>query len=417
MRIEPTFPASYSEPASFTVSPRIGEPDPHQNHVSREVANMASVASDMLQEVVKEQLDIVANPEYSQEARAAARLKITELVEIVQSASRAVSNVAEAEAAQAQMFTPKGVEEFKETYPGAADSAQDKLAGFLNYKWGEVNNDVADTASSMEKHPELERVLNRRNEEGGVAGFFKRMGVAAVSVAALGSRALAVPALARQAIQRGLDRADDAVQDALDSWHKRFGQAVDGLRQSVVSGIQTAAEATAELASRAAQWGSKQVQDVRDDANKAIETTRNFTQDRLVKPAQEIGHDFKRGAVLTVATADAVLGVASQRFSSAFKNVFYNKVVPAVEGFINDVRRHAEENTPEEFRSRVVNTNFQQAGGYTKEQQELNAQDSVGRSQVAPLEERRRTTINVRFTPEEVQEYFNEPGAARPKGP
>ena len=339
----------YGHPSvSFTTSPQAGQADPHLAHVNSEVASVASVASDLLQQVVKEELDIVSDPNADPQEVARARARILSAVSVVHSASNAVTGVAEAEAAHAGLVSTDTLDEFKESSPGARDSNSDRLADFLNVQFNTARDNMLDAASGMENDPALPGVLSRRGQPGGVAGFFKRVSAAAVALGALGARALAVPGMVRKAVVNGLERADNAVIDAFDRWHTKFGQAVDGLRDEVGARIDSAVNTTQKAVQDASGWTRDRAADVVGAANRGIDEVKHFADENIARPM-----------VQGIAAIEALDKVASQRISDGVSKFFKERVSPAIQRFSQDLDAEMEARIPEKYkRSTISRSNF-----------------------------------------------------------
>lgn len=378
--MKPTIPDNFSSVMahpmiSFEVSPKIGQPDPHMAQANSDVASVASVASDLLQQVVREELDVISDPASPAEAVQRARARILSAVSVVNSASNAVTGVAEAEAAQAGQviaITSENVDalsQFHESSPGARDSNSDRLAEFLNVQFNSARQNMLDAASGMEADPALPEVLKRRREPGGVAGFFKRVSSAAVALSALGSRALAIPGMVRQSISNGLDRADDAVQDALDRWHGNFGKAVDALRDEARARVDSVIDASREIS----QWSKDKAADMAQATIRGVEAVSGKVRDT----AQGVANAARTGVENVIDAADqnivaptvhgavalGALGkVSSQRITSAISGFLNDRALPALSRFVNDVGAEMENMTPQGYkRSTISRTSFNYA--------------------------------------------------------
>lgn len=331
---------------SFSLPPKVDKPDQHITQTNNDVAYVADVAADMLKEIVLQELDLIGNPDTPADIKARATQRVVAMVSVVKSASQAVTHMAEAETAHAQVLSAT-TEDFRESAPGAQDSAQDRLSQFLNLKFDKVTGHLLEATGKMGQDPALADVLARRKEPGGVAGFFRRVSSAAVALGALGSRALALPGLVRKAISNGLDRADDAVQNALDSWHAKSGRGVDALRQKAVGLVNTTIEKAHSVA---------------DATDRVLDATARFADDKIVQPTFNAAGAVSHAAEVAGTTFMAVNKVVARRLTKGISRFMRETVAPALAGFVDDVRQEvADANAPRQRTMFNVNS-FQDQG-------------------------------------------------------
>lgn len=324
---------------SFSLPPKVDKPDQHITQTNNDVAYVADVAADMLKEIVLQELDLIGDPNTPADIKARATRRVVAMVSVVKSASQAVTHMAEAETAHAQVLSAPA-EDFRESAPGAQDSAQDRLSQFLNLKFDKVTGHLLEATGKMGQDPALADVLARRKEPGGVAGFFRRVSSAAVALGALGSRALALPGLVRKAISNGLDRADDAVQNALDTWHAKFGRNVDALRQKAVGLVYSVAAAT----------------------DRVLDATDRFIDDKIRQPTLKAAGTVSHAAEVAGTTFMAVNKVAARRLTTGISRFMRETVAPALAGFVDDVRQEvADANAPRQRTMFNVNSFQNQA--------------------------------------------------------
>lgn len=324
---------------SFSLPPKVDKPDQHITQTNNDVAYVADVAADMLKEIVLQELDLIGDPNTPADIKARATRRVVAMVSVVKSASQAVTHMAEAETAHAQVLSAQA-EDFRESAPGAQDSAQDRLSQFLNLKFDKVTGHLLEATGKMGQDPALADVLARRKEPGGVAGFFRRVSSAAVALGALGSRALALPGLVRKAISNGLERADDAVQNALDSWHAKFGRNVDALRQKAVDLVYSVADTT----------------------DRVLDATDRFIDDKIRQPTLKAAGAVSHAAEVAGTTFMAVNKVAARRLTTGLSRFMRETVAPALAGFVDDVRQEvADANAPRQRTMFNVNSFQDQA--------------------------------------------------------
>lgn len=79
---------------SMSISPVVGQSDPHIAHANGEVAMVASVASDVLSHVIEHCLDVISDPDASPSEKESARKRVKTLVGVVQDATAATDNFA-----------------------------------------------------------------------------------------------------------------------------------------------------------------------------------------------------------------------------------------------------------------------------------------------------------------------------------
>lgn len=333
MSPEPTA-SVYGHPSlpSFSQSPQVGGTDPHVAHAGGEVAMVANVASDVMDQVVDDCFDILDNPDASPEEKAQARARLKAMVKIVQKATEATQDFASAEMANAGLLnTP--IQSWYQADPGAAQTPADQFAEQAAQYFYASRENLLSAAEGMEQDPALATVLARRNQPEGVAGFMKRVAAATVTLSALGQRALALPGLVRQSISNGLDRADTVVQDALDRWHAKLGAKVDQLRQSAVDQVTSITTA------------------VKDGA-RTIGNAVEVQIDRATTATRR-GVDQVKGAAQV--TADGV--VALDRVLTSHVRTFWNDtIVPAFNKFSSELSQ--EFNQQRAARTSRINTDY-----------------------------------------------------------
>lgn len=344
----------YGHPSlpSFSQTPKVGGTDPHIAHASGEVAMVANVASDVMDQVVDDCLDILDNPDASLKEKAQARARLKAMVKTVQKATEATQAFASAEMANAGLLnTP--VQGWTQADPGNGRTPADVFAEQAAQYFDASRDKILSAAEGMEQDPALATVLARRNQSGGVTGFMKRMAAVTVTLSALGQRALALPGLVRQAIASGLDRADTVVQDALDRWHAKLGAKVDQLRQSAIDRVTNAATAVKDGARAVGNAVEHQVDRAVDATQRGVNTVRSAAY-AASEAAQRRVDQVKDAA--QVAT-DGV--VALDRVITNHVRTFWNDtVVPAFNKFSSELSQ--EFNQQRAARTSKINADYVQ---------------------------------------------------------
>lgn len=349
----------YGHPSlpSFSQAPRVGGTDPHIAHASGEVAMVATVASDVMDQVVDDCVDVLDNPAASPEEKAQARARLKAMVKTVQKATEATQDFASAEMANAGLLnTP--IQGWAQADPGNGRTPADAFAEQAAQYFEASREKLLSAAEAMEQDPALATVLGRRSQPGGVSGFIKRVAAATVTLSALSQRALALPGLVRQSISNGLDRADTAVQDALDRWHAKLGAKVDQLRQSAVDRVTDATIAVKDRARAVGHAVDGQIDRAVDATQRGVDAVRSAAQ--AASEATQRGVDQVKDAAQV--TADSV--VALDRVVTSHVRSFWNDtVVPAFNKFSSELSEEFKQQRA--ARASRVNTSYAQEVGGT----------------------------------------------------
>lgn len=210
---------------------------------------------------------------------------------------------------------------------------------------------LTSAVEGLENDPALPLVLERRRQPNGLHGFFQRVAAVSVSLTALGQRAISLPGLVRQSFSKGLDRADFAVQEALDRWHAQLGSKIDTIRTS-------ASEKAAEVSSKF-MGGLEKTANILDEyVDRAMRATTTGVE-KVKTVGQSVGETAKSTAQITTDGFMALDKVVTQHVRSFWKET----VVPAFQRFSAEFKE--EFNNQRVQRASRVNTNFtsmEQAG-------------------------------------------------------
>jgi hypothetical protein len=355
-----------SNTPSFVEAPKSGA-DQHMASAHAEMANVSAVAAAVLEKIVRESLDDMINPQASEAVKKSAQARIVAAMTFNTHAAQGVEALATADVIQQELVSAPA-KSWAESRPGAKNSAADEMATAMWERMEAARLQVAASAAGMEGDPALSEVLALRRQPGGVSGFFKRVGALAVSLSALGQRALALPGLVRDSLARNLDRADLAVADAMERWHTQFGLAVDDLRTDVGNRLDAVAAATARAAApvvgaaRATAGFLKEAPGAVKEAGLATAGAVKASVVNTASSAKQKAGEIVDNTVAAVGIASnavmALEAVATQRFSSSIKGWWQDTALPALSNFASDVNKEFEARS----RTVVSRDSFQVAG-------------------------------------------------------